>query len=246
MRIRPIAVCLFLVSFTFVNSTSAARFCRTCSQILTSSDDGSRTPEIAPPPRVDDAAPLAISSSGLEAEIQKRISDWADQGITPGAPTDAAPAAATQTVTIQVGGQTIEITVAVKGTGGSTPTPTGDLAKDLQTAFSADTVLPKTDKARIKDNLAKAFAELAGKFKSNDEIKLGALVVADKEDVGFLVRATLRNAAGAGNLPKTQAVILRRLEPLMPRNDRTALTAQIRAQLAAAFGDIAAALDALK
>lgn len=135
----------------------------------------------------------------------------------------------------------------VTGTGGvPPPPPTGDLVKDLQAAFSADTVAPGTDKIKIKDNLSTAFADLAAKFKSKDDILLGTLVVADREDVGFLVRATLRKFAGAGNLPKTQAIILRHLEPHMPRNDRTVLTPQIRGEIAVAFGEIAAALSALK
>ena len=244
MPIRPL-VCALVASLISASSAEASWFCRNCSERQTSSNR-SRNVELGPPPKAETAAPLAISSSGLEAEIQKRIADWAAKGVTPEVTTGAAVSDGTKTVTVEVGGQTIDITITVRGSGGTAGGPglTGDLAKDLQAAYAGDTVL-SGDKAKFKDSLAAMLTSLAAKFKSNEELRLGLDPITTKEGLERMIRADLLKFVGGTNLPQTQAVIRKHLTPLLT-NGATKLTPQFRTQIAAELEKIAAVLSALK
>ena len=244
MRIRPIAVCAVLASLISAASAESSWFCRKCSENQTAANR-SRNVEAAPPPHAEAAAPLAISSSGLESEIQARINEWAAKGITPGVATAAAAGDGTQTVTVKVGGQTLEITITVKGSGDAGgPAISGDLAKDLQAAYARDAVL-LGDKAKFKDNLVKVFTSLATTLKSNAQIRLGNDPITNKKGLDRVIAAELLNFAGGGNLPLTQAVIRKHLSPFLT-DGATALSPDVRSQIAAECEKIAAALSAVK
>lgn len=251
MRTIQSGVFTLILCLLAANSTDANglfRRCHTCQQGTSSAKNIE-----AAPPRSENiqapaaqSVPLAISSSGLEAEVLKRVADWTSKGKGVSTTTTTS-GGETKTVTVKVGDQTLEITIRVTGAGTSGgPVPTPDLTKGLQAAFDADIVLTGSNKTTAKTNLARVYTSMAERLRASDPLVLGTDTITKKEGVHRLLKALLDTNVG-GNLPKTQAEIDRLIvNALALKNDQTVLTTPIRADIATKLELVAAALNAVK
>lgn len=240
------AVLISLLAGSGADAHGLFRRCRTCQASTGGKAPGKQTQppaseRIAPP-----AAPLTlnIASSGLEAEVQKRVKDWAGKGIKPQT-SSTETATKSIKVIIDIDGQKFEGTLTLKGAGGKEPVVIvpGDLTKTLQSAFDGDAVVAPADKGKVKENLFIACKRLAASMDGSGPLKLTSDTI---EGVRLLKNAEFNNAAGAKNLPQTRAAIDQHLSTFLPKGDKTALTPQSRKTLAAEFEKIAQALSAVK
>lgn len=165
------------------------------------------------------AAPLNISSSGLEGEVLQRIQDWADKGVTP---------------------------TKTKTDTGKLPAPSGDLVKDLQKAFSNDTVPAKLDKGQSRDTLANLLLKVAATVKGPNEIKNNLEVVNTKGRLRGFVGKALLDGINPKALENTQNVVKQYLDRMLSIDDPTLLTPAIRADVATELEKIANAVMGLK
>ena len=223
------------------------RGCHTCSP-PSPGGNSPRNTEAVPPPKNDASnvpmPTLRIVSSGLEAEVVKRIAAWEQTGVTTGGMDGA------KVVIVEVGGQKVEIRIRIigGGVGGGGPDVKidGDLTKTLQKAYDSDTTPAGADKAKAKATLIGIYTELANRVRSSDTLMLGTEAVADKATLRRFKLKAIDDLLGRLPLENTQEVIDTYLDKVLPRNDKAKLTAAIRTNVADEFAKVAAALSAVK